>query len=81
MIRRRALLALACVASACVYPDYHDANEAKASYEACVRDHGAKHPDCRALWQTYQTVLERYETNARTRWSCDPVQDECPAKR
>jgi len=65
----------------CVYPDYREAGEAKEAYEECVREHGPEHRDCEVLWETYQVKLERYEDNARIRWSCDPTQEECPTKR
>lgn len=80
-LQARLFLLAAPALLACVYPEYREAGETKHEYEACVAEHGADTDACEAEWHAHQAALDRYEANAKRRWSCDPAQAECPTKR
>jgi hypothetical protein len=71
----------AALSAGCVASDLRAMERARERYEACVAASGESDPECRALRESYLAAQERYESNSRRAWSCDPATEECPTPR
>ena len=79
-IRVMAICLVGIFALGCVSAELRSMTTARADYEACLAEHGERHPDCRALRAVLLTEEQRYEDNARRAWVCDPITAECPSR-
>lgn len=76
-----ALLVFGALFAGCVAHQLAEVEQAEAAYQRCVAERGAEDDECEALAEHKKQVQRRYEGDARLRWGCDPLQEDCPARR
>jgi hypothetical protein len=75
------LLLVGALSAGCVAQQLAEVEQAEAAYERCVAERGEEDDECEALAERKKQAQRRYEGDARTRWGCDPLQEDCPERR
>ncbi len=65
----------------CVAQQLAGVEQAEAAYERCVAERGEADPECDVLEEKKKVEQRRYEGDAKRRWGCDPLREDCPAVR
>jgi hypothetical protein len=76
-----ALLLVAGLSVGCVAQQLAEVEQAEAAYDRCVEERGEEDDECEALAERKKQAQRRYEGDARMRWGCDPLQEDCPDRR
>jgi len=75
------LAALSLAVAGCVAAERRELAEARRAYDECMQQRGDRAGACEVEAARLRDAEQRYESNARRAWGCDPRAQECPVDR
>jgi len=76
-----ARLSLSLAVAGCVAAERRELAEARRAYDECTQQRSDRAGACEVEAARLRDAEQRYESNARRAWGCDPRAQECPVDR